>query len=328
MKVKFLASLTAVFALALSAFSADKLAIAEPINTGGMSAQDIEAVWSMLEATVDGGYELISRSALKAMMTEIGLSSTDLVNPNTNQGARAGLVKTVKYLLVPTVSKFGSRINFSLIMVDASTGTIDPDKKASETFDSLDDMADRLKDTLAEIGLGKAAKKRGTSAILTPIVKVPNVPPYVADDFNVMLEATLVNSGVRLQNLTSVNRILRKNNIDPLEEVEPAMYRRIGELLRVDYLIQANITRVACRVGEVYIEATRSYARTAVGNLEGNIRIVSAQTGLVVATIPFRLGVDFSDVDGAETWPLRDCFKYMVDRVIPDVAQAIVNSLR
>lgn len=328
MKVKFLASLTAVFAMALSAFSADKIAIAEPINKGGMTVQDVEAVWSMLEATVDGGYEVISRSALKAMMTEIGLSSTDLVNPNSNQAARPGMIKTVKYLLVPTVGKFGSRINFSLIVVDASTGATDRDKRVSETYNSLDDMADRLKDALAEIGLGKAAKRRGTSALLTPIVKLPNLPPYVADDFNVMLEATLVNSGVRLQNLTSVNRILRKNNIDPLEEAEPAMYRRIGELLRVDYLIQANITRMACRVDNVYIEATRSYARTAVGAFAGNVRIVSAQTGLVVATIPFEFSVDFDDVDGAESWTLRDCHKYMVDRVIPDVAKAIMTTLR
>ena len=100
MKTKILASLTMVFALTLSAFSADRLAIAEPINKGGMSAQDIEAVWSMLEATVDGGYEVISRSALKAMMTEIGLSNTDLVNPNSAQQARMGEIKTVKYLLV------------------------------------------------------------------------------------------------------------------------------------------------------------------------------------------------------------------------------------
>ena len=42
--------------LCLGAAAADKLAVAEPINKGGMSAQDLEAVWSMLEATVDGGF--------------------------------------------------------------------------------------------------------------------------------------------------------------------------------------------------------------------------------------------------------------------------------
>ena len=329
MKSKILTSFLMLFVLTLGAFSADKLAIAEPVNKGGMSAQDIEAVWSMLEAGVDGGYDLISRSALKSMMTEIGLTaSSDLVNLNSSQKARLGEIKTVKYLLVPTVSKFGTRINFSLMVVDASTGSIDPEKKTSETFNSLDEMADKLKDTLAEIGLGMAVRKRGISAILAPVVKTPHAPPYAGGDFNVLLEATLLNSGVRLQNMQSVDRILRKNGIDDLTEVEPAMYRRIGELLRVDYLIQATITRFACVSNQVYIEVTRRYVQTCVGNIEGHVRIVSAQTGALAGSIPFRLNVDFSEVEGTESWMPRDYNKYLIDRVIPAVAEAVLATLK
>jgi len=309
--------------------AADRLAIAEPVNKGGMSAQDIEAVWSMLEASVDGGYELISRSALKAMMTEIGLTnSSDLMNLNSTQKARLGEIKTVKYLLVPTVSKFGTRINLSLIMVDSSTGSIDPDKKASETFQSLDELADKLKDTLAEIGLGKAPKKRGISALLAPIISVRMAPPYLAEDFNVLLEATLLNSGAKLQNLQYVSRILSKNKIGDLSETEPAMYRRVGELLRVDYLIQPSITRFSCISQKIYVEVTRSYTTKTTGNIEGNIRIISAQTGNVAGSIPFRLYVDFADVDGTENWLPRDYNRYLVDRVMPAVAGAVLNVIK
>ena len=312
----------------LSVGAADRLAIAEPVNKGGMKPEDIEAVWGMLEASVDGGYELISRSALKAMMTEIGLTtSSDLMNLNSSQKARLGEVKTVKYLLVPTVSKFGSRINLALIMVDASTGSIDPDKKASETFNSLDELADKLKDTLAEIGLGTVAKKRGKSAILSPMIKVPRAPGYLAEEFNTLLEAALLNSGAKLQNLQSVARILKKNKIDSLYEVEPAMFRRIGELLRVDYLIQASITRFSCIHKRVYIEVTRRYSVSTIGNIEGNVRIISAQTGDLVNSIPFRLKVDFADVDDKDDWTPRDYDKYLVDKVIPAVGGAVLKTI-
>ena len=312
----------------LCAGAADRLAIAEPINKGGMKPEDIEAVWGMLEASVDGGYELISRSALKAMMTEIGLTtSSDLMNLNSSQKARLGEIKTVKYLLVPTVSKFGSRINLSLIMLDSSTGSIDPDKKASETFNSLDELSDKLKDTLAEIGLGTVAKKRGKSAILTPLIKSPHAPGYLAEEFNTLMEAALLNSGAKLQNLQSVTRILRKNNIDPLNEAEPAMFRRIGELLRVDYLVQASITRFSCIHQKVYIEVTRRYSVSSVGNIEGNVRIISAQTGDLVNSIPFRLKVDFADVDDKDDWTPRDYDKYLVDKVIPAVAGAVLKTI-
>ena len=309
--------------------AADRLAIAEPINKGGMKAEDIEAVWGMLEASVDGGYELISRSALKAMMTEIGLTnSSDLMNLNSAQKARLGEIKTVKYLLVPTVSKFGTRINFSLIMVDASTGSIDPDKKTSETYNSLDEMADKLKDTLAEIGLGMAAKKRGISALLVPVVSARLAPSWLAEEFNVLLEATLVNNGAKLSNLQSVTRILQKNNIDCLAEVEPAMYRRIGELLRVDYLIRASITRFSIIPQQVYIEVTRRYVTRRTGNIEGNIRIISAQNGMVAGSIPFRLNVDFDDVDDTDDWAPRDFQKYLVDRVMPVVAGEVLKVIK
>jgi len=309
--------------------AADRLAIAEPINKGGMSAQDIEAVWSMLEASVDGGYELISRSALKAMMTEIGLTtSSDLVNLNSTQKARLGEIKTVKYLLVPTVSKFGSKINLSLIMVNSSTGSIEPDKKTSETFRSLDELSDKLKDTLAEIGLGTAAKKRGISALLAPVISVHEAPPYLAEDFSVLLEATLLNSGAKLQNLQYVGRILSQNKIGDLSETEPAMYRRVGELLRVDYLIQPSITRFSCVSQQIYVEVTRSYTTSTIGNIEGNIRIISAQTGNVAGAIPFRLNIDFANVEGTERWLPRDYNKYLIDRVIPAVAGAVLNVIR
>lgn len=313
----------------LCAGAADRLAIAEPINKGGMKPQDIEAIWSMLEASADGGYDLISRSALKAMITEIGLTaSSDLMNLNSAQKAKLGEIKTVKYLLVPTVSKFGSRINLSLIMVDSSTGSIDPDRKASETFNSLDELADKLKDTLAEIGLGTAAKKRGISALLSPVIKARHAPPYAGEDFNVLLEATLLNNGVKLQNLRSVTRILQKNNIDNLDEVEPAMFRRIGGLLRADYLIQAHITRFSTQFSDVYIEVTRSSRKTCIGDIEGSIQIISAQTGAKAGSIPFRLNVDFADVENTENWTVRDYNKYLIDRAMPAVAGAVLDVLK
>ena len=329
MKNKFGMGVLLGMCLCLAAAAADHLAVAEPVNKGGMDAKSIEAIWSMLEASVDGGYTLISRSALKSLMTEIGLTtSSDLVNLNSSQKARLGEIKTVKYLLVPTVSKFGSRINLSLMMVNASTGEIDPEKKASETFNSLDELSDKLKDTLAEIGLGTAAKKRGVSALLVPIISARMAPPYLAEEFNVLLEATLLNNGAKLQSLKSVGRILQKNGIEPLAEVEPAMFRRIGELLRVDYLIRASITRFSIISQKVYIAATRRYAVSRIGNIEGNIRIISAQTGLVAGSIPFRLHVNFDEVDGTEDWTPRDYNKYLVDRVMPVVAGEVLKTIR
>ncbi len=307
------------------------LAVAKPVTKGGVNEQEVEAVWSMLEASVGGGFNVVSRSSLEQMLTEIGLSeNSDLINLNSNQRAELGKIKGVQYLLVPSISKFGSRLNLSLMVVDASTGEIDQDMRTSGTFTSLDDIADRLQDTLNEIGLGREAKKYGRSAILSPIIKIAKAPSYLAEEFNVSLENMLIENQIKLQNLQSVSKILDKNNIGNLNEVEPAMYVRVGELLRVDYLLQATINRFSYEKTEQYIKASKRTVVTVTGNVAGNIRIISAQTGEIVGSIPLRVKVDFDDLDSSETedWAPEDYGRYMIEAILPTISEKIIAKIK
>ncbi len=328
MKIKLLSFLL-VSALGFGAFAADRLAIAEPVGKGGVKAEEIEAVWGMLEASVDGGYELVSRTALQQMLTEIGLTtSSDLVDLNSPQKAKLGQLKTVKYLLITSVGKLGSRLNISMTILDSSTGEIDPEKKAAETVKSLDELADKLPDMLNEMGIGKEVKTRGRSAILAPVIKVADAPGYLGDDFNVRLEEALLESGIKLQNLQSVAKILKKNDIDNLYEVEPAMFTRIGGLLRVDFLIQATVNRFSCTVKKEYIQATRRTVTRVIGDIDGNIRIISAQTGEVAASVPFREKVDFDDLEDTEDWTNEDYGKHLIESVVPKIYKNVVLKLK
>ena len=328
MKMKWM---TVIFAalMTVSVMAADRLAIAEPVVKGGVPAADVDAFWGMLEATVDGGYELISRSALKQMMTEIGLTcSSDLVNLNTTQKAKMGELKTVKFLLVPTIGKFGTRISVALMMIDASTGDIIADKKISDTFDSLDAVADQLKDMLTQIGLGPRQRKIGKCAILNPIIHVANAPGFLATDFNVHLENFLLENSIKLTNLKSVASILQKNKIDKLDSVAPAMYARIGELLRVDNLIQVTINTFSITQQQVYIPVTRQNVIQSLGNIAGNVRIISAQTGDLIASVPFEMPVDFSQNPEMAGLGAEDLGKMLIKYIMPQIAQRIIPKLK
>jgi len=328
MKMKWMTVFFAAL-MTVSVMAADRLAIAEPVVKGGVPAADVDAFWGMLEATVDGGYELISRSALKQMMTEIGLTcSSDLVNLNTTQKAKMGELKTVKFLLVPTIGKFGTRISVSLMMIDASTGDIIADRKISDTFDSLDAVADQLKDMLTQIGLGPRQRKIGKCAILNPIVHVANAPGFLATDFNVHLENFLLENGIKLTNLKSVATILQKNKIDKLDSVAPAMYARIGDLLRVDNLIQVTINTFSVTQQQVYIPVTRQNVIQSLGNIAGNARIISAQTGDLIASVPFEMPVDFSQIPEMAGLGAEDLGKMLIKYVMPQIAQHIIPKLK
>ncbi len=326
MKMKQVLIWAILAVLTFGAVAAEQLAIAEPVGKGGVSSQEVEALWGMLEASVGGDYQLISRSALQAILTEAGLTeSSGLVDLNSRQKAQLGKVKGVNYILVSTVGKLGNRLSISLMVLNASTGEIDPMKRTSELVGSLDELADKLKGMLNQIGLGRGIRRWGRSALLRPVVKVHRAPDNFAETFSVMLEEALLSNKLRLQNLQSVTQILRKNGIGDLNEVEPSMYSRIGELLQVDYLIMPTVSRFECTSAEVEIKVTRRKVISRIGDMAGNVRIIDAQTGEAVGSLAYNYQVDFDAIDGTETWTWADYENCLLQNVMPVITSRILG---
>ena len=308
----------ACIALSAAAFAADKLAVAEPVGKGGVPASDIEAFWGILESSIQSDeYTLVSRGALKQMLTEIGLTtSSDLVSLNSKQKAKLGEVEGVKYILVSEVSKFGSRLNCTMRILDATTGEIDQARTANLRVKDLDELADQIEAALQKLLSDDKSLHR--SAILAPVIKVA-APSYLADDFNVRLEDAMLDKGLRLQNLQSVAKILKKNDMDNLNELEPKMYVKAGKLLEVDMLIQATVTRFEIEKIAYNVAETGASGFRYIGNLEGSIRIISAQTGETLGSVPFEERVDFRSIpiSTRRDWTLDDYGKYLIKTVIP-----------
>ncbi len=329
--IRKIPAIAAVCMLFGALFSADRIAIAEPAAKGGVTPQEIETFWGMLESSVDGGYELVSRSALKQMLAEIGFTdNSGLAELNAKQKAKLGEIRTVKYILVSTIGKFGRRLNLSLSLIDASTGDVLPDRKVTDTVGTFEELADRLPGLLREIGLGTEAKKRGIYAMLHPVITAKNPPDYLSASFSSGLESFLLGKGMRLQNLKTVDPILRKNGIGSLDAAEPALFARIGELLRVDSLIRPEITRFSVTVKREYIAASKRTVERRICNLDGEIRILSTGTGEVVAVIPFRQKIDFDDVEAKEDtddWTAEDYGKYAVEQLIPAIGENVFRAI-
>lgn len=312
--------------LTLNALAADKLAIAEPIGMGGMKVQDIEMLWGILESAIRSNeYTLVSRAALKQIMTEIGLTtSSDLMNLNSSQKAKLGQIATVKYILVSEVGYFGGRVNCTLRILDSSTGEIDQARSANLRVGDLNELADKIEATLQTLLSDDKQLRR--AAILHPVIRIARYPDFLGNDFNVRLESALLNDGVKLQNLQSVAKILKKNDLDDLNELEPKMFVKIGKLLEVQILIQATLSRFEIASIPYYVEETGARGFRRIGHLEGNIRIVSARDGQLIASIPFEEQVNFRLLDRAMTrdWTPDDYGKYLIKTVIP---QKIVPEL-
>ena len=151
MNLKFFALLLSAV-LTLGAAAADKLAVAEPVGKGGVQADEIETFWGILETSIHSNeYKLISRGALKQMLTEIGLTtSSDLVNLNSAQKAKLGQLEGAKYILVSEIGRFGSKLNCTMKILDSSTGEIDQMRTANIRVSDFDELADKI-ETVGEL---------------------------------------------------------------------------------------------------------------------------------------------------------------------------------
>ena len=324
---KLLLALTCAL-LSAAAFAGDKLAIAEPVGKGGVPAADIEAFWGILESSVQSDeYTLISRGALNQILTEIGLTtSSDLVNLNSRQKAKLGQIEGVKFILVSEIAKFGTRLNCTMRILDASTGEIDQARTANLRVKDLDELADEIEAALKTMLADDKALHR--SAILAPVIKVP-APAYLSSDFNVRLEEAMLEKGLKLQNLQSVTKILAKNDLDNLYELEPKMYVKVGKLLEVEMLIQTTITRFEIERIAYNVAETGARGFRYIGNIEGSVHIISAQTGELLCSVPFDERINFRDLPISMTrdWTVDDYGKYLIKTVIPQkVVPGIMKS--
>ena len=318
MNLKKLLVVFACIVLSAGTFAADKLTVAEPVGKGGVPAADIEAFWGILESSIQSDeYTLVSRGALKQMLDEIGLTAeSDLVSLNSRQKAKLGEIEGVKYILVSEIGKFGSRLNCTLRILDATTGEIDQARTANLRVKDLDELADQIEDALQKLLSDDKALHR--SAILAPVIKV-SAPAYLSEDFNVRLESAMLEKGLRLQNLQSVAKILKKNDMDNLGELEPKMYVKVGKLLEVEMLIQAAITRFEIEKIAYNVAETGASGFRYIGNLEGSVHIISAQTGEMLGSVPFDERVDFRTIpiSTRRDWTVDDYGKYLIRTIIP-----------
>lgn len=319
MNIKHFLAVFCGLLLTASGLAADKLAVSEPVAKGGVKAEDIDAFWGILETSIKSDeYKLISRAALKQMLTEIGLTtSSDLVNLNSAQKAKLGQLETVKYILISEIGKFGTRYNCTMRILDSSTGDIDQERTMNLRVKDFDELADKIEDAL-KIMLG-TKNKVNESAILSPIIRIANAPAYLPIDFNVHMENALLSNGVKLQNLQSVVKILTKNKLNNLYELEPKEFVKVGKLLEVQTLLQATITRFSLIKTPYYVEETGAKGISWSGVIEGNVRVISAQTGVLVASVPFRERVAFDYLSYSMTrdWTETDYGKYLIETVIP-----------
>ena len=322
----------AMCAAAMLVGARDKIGIAEPTVGSPFTKDDALAIWDELEASFHSpDYTLITRAALKEMMTEIGLTtSSDLLNMNASQKAKLGQIEGVKYLVVPSLRRLGTRITLALKTVESSTGEVDQGRSATLKATSLDEISDKLEVTLADM---LRNDKNGTTvpggskkcALLTPVIKMAQAPGFLQGDFNTWMQSALLSKNFQLANLADVSRFQKAG----LTEMTDRDYAVLGRELRVACLIQFEITDFAIIDIPWASPETGASGHQYSGRFRARMKVVDANDGSLIDACPVvydsYLGktVNPFPPPPIENWAEQMIMKPVMEQIVPRLEQVL-----
>ena len=106
---------------ALGAATREKIAVASD-NRAKLSENEIQALTSRIEAKLNGKFNVVTRSALEAILRENQFQTESGLVDDRGTLARFGKVSGVNLLLHYTVAKLGNKYTMSFMLVNCTTG--------------------------------------------------------------------------------------------------------------------------------------------------------------------------------------------------------------
>ena len=263
----------------------DRIAVAEIETKGKLDAASVAGLAERIEAKLGGGYEVISRSALKAMLKEAAFQQESGLVADREQLARLAEVHGVKYLLATTIARIGSKLSMTVMVVDCTTGRLDPDRRIAIEADNLEKLFRQLDGALDRIGLlhlPPTAAGLKQLAVL-PVQAAPGIGREDGSAFGAKLNEFLLKSGsFELLNRDALNLVAMESALVDAEQAAPGQYVKVGQIAVGDWLIAVKLKR---------LEVNRLSSGTAiagvstreVATLEAELRIIDVKTGALVA---------------------------------------------
>ena len=307
----------------------ERIAVAEPRAAGGISEENLTGISDYLESKLGGSYDLFSRTALKAMLKEYAFSNSGMV---LDDAVRQELAqKSVNCLLVYSISRLGSRLSLTMMVVDATTGQVRKGQRAAVTARSLDELFGRLDLALAKMGL-LAGGETGTVKRLAvlPVSTASGVPGQLADELHGKLSSFLLKSGVfELVTREDLERIARESSLADGALTDPGQLAKVGQLKLADYLAVVKLNRYDHYLVESGTALAGSVAPRSQLALQAELRIVEVATGKIIAVESLRDSMKSTDIPAVSRrdWVAADYDHAFLEHASGVIGNALLDRL-
>ena len=319
----------AELAAAPKAPARERIAVAEPRAISGVSDADINGISEYIEGKLGGSYELYSRTSLKAILGEYKFSNSGMV---LGDDARRQLAqKAVDYIFVYSISKLGSRLSMTMMVVNSSTGEVRKGQRAVITALSLDELIGRIDSALESMGLLAGAPAPTTKKLaLLPIETVDGTPAHIPAGLHAKLSSYLLKSGVfELVSREDMERIARESSLADGALTAPGQLSRIGQLQLADYLAVIKIERYDHYMVESGTALAGNPVPAGQMTIQVTVRLVDVKTGKIIAAESVRDSMRSTDIPAVSrrNWVAEDYDNAFLERASATIGNYLLDRL-
>ena len=307
----------------------ERIAVAEPQAVSGVSEADINGISQYLETKLGGNYDIFSRTSLKAMLGEYKFANSGMV---VDDNARKQLAqKSVNFLLVYSISKLGSRLSLTMMVVDCATGEVRRNQRASVTALSLDELIGRLDSALATMGLLAGSETAGAKKIaVLPVEAAEGVQGDVPAALHAKLSSFLLKSGTfELVSREDLEKIAKESSMVDGTLSASGQFAKIGQLQLADYLVIVKVERYDHYAVGGGTAMAGNVAPAGRMTIQATVRIVDVKTGRIIASDSLRDSMKSTDIPAASRrdWLAADYDNAFLERASAAVGNYLLERL-
>lgn len=314
---------------ALGAATREKIAVASD-NRAKLSENEIQALTSRIEAKLNGKFNVVTRSALEAILRENQFQTESGLVDDRGTLARFGKVSGVNLLLHYTVAKLGSKYTMSFMLVNCTTGEVDAEKKAVVDAVSFAQLIARMEIALDKMGLlAKGADAVRKLAILPVKVAGRNISPADAAAFGSKLGSSLRGSGAfELLERADLDKIVAESGMVDFELADSGQYSRIAQMSVADDILVLNLTRLENNLISSSTQIAGTNSRI-VSTVQANFKLLEVKTGKVIASGDFKFTMRSTEIPASEKrdWTAADYTNALLDRAVAALTGTILEQV-
>lgn len=319
-----------VFSLSSAAAESPKkerLAVAEPETHNGIDAQEIAGISNYLESRVGGPFEIYSRTALKAILKEHAFNESGMVADEDTKNELD--LKGIKYLLSYNVSKIGGVYRFTMQLVNASTGRIDPDRRAAFDVKSLRMLYGRIDQSLKKMGMFHGEGDEAKRIALLP-VSGNSLSQADGEAIAGKLTAILSKSGAfTMTDRADLDKVAAESLMAEAELAAPGQAVKVGQINVADYIVIVKVPRFENRKKASGSEISGFSGEKIISHIGVTVKAVEVATGEVKCAGDLSMVVESTEFPAEErrNWTLGDYNNALFDRVAAAVSAMLLEKL-